>query len=63
MVVVVLVTLFGFMALSVDVGYLYVIKGELQNAADAAAMAATGKLSVRPLPQWSCTTAHCPNMR
>ena len=45
MVVVVLVTLFGFMALSVDVGHLYVIKGELQNAADGAAMAATGNLS------------------
>jgi len=33
--------LIGFGALAVDVGYMYVNKNELQNVADAAALAAT----------------------
>lgn len=34
----------GFAALSIDLGYLYMIKGQLQNAADAAALAGAGQL-------------------
>ncbi len=36
--------LIGFVALAVDVGYLYATRNELQNVADAAALAATRKL-------------------
>lgn len=36
--------LIGFLALAIDVGYLYATKNELQNAADAAALAGAGKL-------------------
>ncbi len=38
-VVVTLVALFGFTALTIDVGYLYNVRAELQNTADAAALA------------------------
>jgi Flp pilus assembly protein TadG len=41
---IVLPMLIGFGALAVDVGYMYVTKNELQNVADAAALAATRKL-------------------
>ncbi|MFH0905664.1 MAG: pilus assembly protein TadG-related protein [bacterium] len=41
-----LVVFIGFAALAVDVGYLMVSKNELQNAADAAALAATRHLGV-----------------
>lgn len=34
-----MVTLLAFAALAVDVGYLYVVRGELQNAADSGALA------------------------
>ena len=34
-----LVVLFGFVGLALDVGYLYIIRGELQNAADSGALA------------------------
>ena len=43
-VAIVLPMLIGFGALAVDVGYMYVNKNELQNVADAAALAATRKL-------------------
>ena len=33
-----LVALFGFMALAIDLGRTYVVRTELQNAADAAAL-------------------------
>ena len=36
--------LIGFAALSIDIGYLMVTRNELQNVADAAALAATRKL-------------------
>lgn len=36
--------LLGFTALAIDVGYLFVVRNELQNAADAAAMAGAGYL-------------------
>jgi Flp pilus assembly protein TadG len=39
-----LVALLGFAALAVDIGYLYSARNELQNAADAAALAATRQL-------------------
>lgn len=34
-----LLVLIGFVALAVDLGYLYIVKGELQNAADSGALA------------------------
>lgn len=39
-----MVTLTGFAALAFDIGQLYVVKAELQNAADAAALAAAGSI-------------------
>lgn len=39
-----LIVLIGFSALSIDIGYLMVTRNELQNVADAAALAATRKL-------------------
>jgi Mg-chelatase subunit ChlD len=45
-VVIVLTCLIGIIALIVDVGYLYNIKGDLQAAADAAALAGAGGLSI-----------------
>ena len=39
-----MIVLVGFAALSIDVGYLMVTRNELQNVADAAALAATRKL-------------------
>lgn len=43
-VAIVLAVLLGFTALAIDVGYMYTTRNELQNIADAAALAATGKL-------------------
>lgn len=40
----VLLFLIGIMALAIDVGYLYATKNELQNIADAGALAGAGKL-------------------
>lgn len=39
-----MVMLLSFAALAIDIGYLYATKNELQNVADAAALAAAGKL-------------------
>lgn len=39
-----LVALFGFVALAIDIGHLYVTRNELQNIADGAALAATRQL-------------------
>jgi Flp pilus assembly protein TadG len=39
-----LVAVFMLVGLAIDVGYMYVVKGQLQNAADAAALAAAVKL-------------------
>ena len=41
-----LTMLIGFTALAVDVGYMYVTKNELQNVADAAALAGAGYLGL-----------------
>lgn len=38
----IMVVLVGFLGLAVDVGHLYLVKGQLQNAADAAALAGAG---------------------
>ena len=43
-VTILLVALIGMVALAVDIGYVAVSKNELQNAADAAALAGAGKL-------------------
>jgi len=39
-----LAMLLGFAALAIDIGYLFVVRNELQNAADAAALAGAGYL-------------------
>ncbi len=44
MVALLLIVLIGFAALALDVGYMMVMKNELQNTADAAALAGTGAL-------------------
>ena len=41
-----LVVFLGISALAIDVGYLTTTKNELQNVADAAALAATGELGL-----------------
>lgn len=43
-----IVAFLGAVALSVDVGYLYVVRNELQNAADAAALAGAQGLMAQP---------------
>lgn len=49
---VLLIPLLAFIGFSVDVGYLTLTQGELQNAADAAALAAVDKLR-DPFAKWS----------
>lgn len=46
-----LVVLMGMGALAVDMSYMYVAKSQLQNAADAAALAGAAKLRGRPILQ------------
>jgi len=46
MVILSFITLLGFGVLAVDVGHLYVVRNELQNAADAGALAGAGALYV-----------------
>jgi hypothetical protein len=50
-----ILTLIGFMALAIDVGYLFVARSELQNDADAAALTGAGYLyqANPPAPNWS----------
>jgi len=43
-VAIMLTVLIGFAAVAVDIGYLYATRNQLQNVADAAALAATGQL-------------------
>jgi len=47
LVVIALPVLFGFTALAVDFAYAFIVRNELQNAADAAALAGTGCLYPR----------------
>lgn len=49
-----LVVLVGFVGLALDLGRLYVNKTELQNAADACALAAAGKLTCDPAAVGTC---------
>ncbi|MBK8270942.1 MAG: hypothetical protein IPK83_22600, partial [Planctomycetes bacterium] len=44
------VTMIGFAALAIDVGYMYAVRGELQRTADAAAMAAASQLTIGNTP-------------
>ncbi len=49
-----LLSLLGFTALAVDVGYLFVVRNELQNAADTAALSGAGYLApfIGSAPNW-----------
>lgn len=59
-VVLTLITIFSFAALAIDVGYLFVVRNELQNAADATALTIASHLY--PLngtePNWSAAQTH-----
>ncbi len=52
-----LTIMIGIMAYGIDVGYVYVVRNELQNAADAAALAGAGSLypliGTPPAPNWT----------
>ena len=50
-----LVVVLGFAGLGIDVGYLMMARNELQNAADAAALAGAQKFyeSYQPVPDWA----------
>lgn len=61
-----MVVFLGIAALALDVGYLYVVRTELQNAADAAALAGAGRLYPRSItgavisvvpPDWGAAEA------
>ena len=41
-----LIVFFGFTALAIDIGHLYVVRNELQNAADAGALAGAENLFI-----------------
>ena len=55
-----LATIFSFAALAIDVGYLFVVRSELQNAADAVALTIAGRLY--PLngsqPNWTAAKTY-----
>jgi Flp pilus assembly protein TadG len=46
LVAIMIVMLLGFAALAIDIGHLYVVRNELQNAADAGALAGAAKLYI-----------------
>ncbi|MCL4500735.1 MAG: pilus assembly protein TadG-related protein [Deltaproteobacteria bacterium] len=51
-----LVVFMALLAFTVDLGHLYVVKGELQNAADAGALAGARAIylnTISPNPDWS----------
>lgn len=50
--------LLGFVALALDIGRLYINKAELQNAADACALAAAQQLGPATLPGNAFSNAH-----
>jgi len=60
-VAIVIAVLIGFAALAIDIGYLAVTKNELQNVADSAALAATGKLGdiYTGMPQANMDVYNC----
>jgi Flp pilus assembly protein TadG len=62
-----LVIFVGFTALAVDIGHLYVVRNELQNAADAGALAGARRLfiddgSINPAANTFATSAAADNM-
>jgi Flp pilus assembly protein TadG len=59
-----LVDFLGFASLAIDMGHLYVVRNELQNVADAAAMGGVGKLItyVNGAPQRDKTAAQAAAM-
>lgn len=48
--------LMGFLALAIDLGHMYVVRGELQNAADASALAGAASLYKDPLNPTAATS-------
>ena len=61
-----MIVFLGIAALALDIGYLYVVRTELQNAADAAALAGAGRLYPRSVtgavisvvpPEWGAAEA------
>ncbi|MCE5264195.1 MAG: pilus assembly protein TadG-related protein, partial [Deltaproteobacteria bacterium] len=44
-----MIVFLGIAALALDIGYLYVVRTELQNAADASALAGAGRLYPRSI--------------
>ncbi|MBI1922549.1 MAG: hypothetical protein HYS23_15880 [Geobacter sp.] len=54
-----IVMLIGFLGLAIDIGYMYSVKGQLQNAADAAALAGAAKINPADLTfnQYSARSA------
>lgn len=62
-----LVVLIGFVALAVDVGYMMVVRNQLQNAADASALAGCNKFFERTpvtlpaYPDWDAAEAEASN--
>jgi hypothetical protein len=59
---VLLVALLGFAALAIDIGHLYVVKNELQNAADAGSLAGANNFAPYlptnpPTPDWDAASA------
>jgi hypothetical protein len=54
-----IVILLGFSALAVDVGYMYLVRSQLQNAADSSALAGASQLSLYgPNTTWENATAN-----
>lgn len=54
------IVMLGFIGLAVDGGHLLLVRGELQNAADAAALAGAGALHhdpLNPAPDWAAARA------
>ena len=58
-----LLTLIGFMGLALDVGYVYMVRNQLQNAADAAALAGAGHIfsSTASTPNFTVASAAASN--
>jgi Flp pilus assembly protein TadG len=57
-----MVVFLGFAALVIDIGHLYVVRNELQNAADAGALAGATNLApyiiaTSPIPDWDSAQA------
>jgi Flp pilus assembly protein TadG len=62
LIAVLLVVFVAFTALAVDISHLYAVRNELQNAADAGALAATQVLYCPPACSPTCNPSTCPSM-